>query len=190
MEKDSPDYGMDQIYISSDEEVGSDQEMQCSDEEAGSTRGFHGEVGIHQILVGMLGLRAPSPVSLAGLSPNHLGLMHVARPDSDSASDSDIYVPEANDDIPLAVYISHSESEGEEDEEEDVMMETDPDIYIPLPTQFGSDPNPHYNDGNSAAMDGRVPGIETEEVSVSASNHFSGRYTADSFAHFQEEWLE
>lgn len=70
-------------------------------------------------------------------------------------------------------------------------MDDDPDINVPLSVfMLGSDPDPHYNDGNGMENDGRISNIQTEEGSASVSNRVPDRYTADSFAHFQDEWLE
>lgn len=86
--------------------------------------------------------------------------MSVVLSDSDSNLNSDIYELEANDNIPLAVYILNSESENEE--EENVMTETNPDIYVLLLDYlFRSDS--HHDVGHGAKMDGQVPNTETEE---------------------------
>ena len=178
----------DPIYISSDDD--SNHNMEYLDQEVGSNGGIHAEVDLPHIPMGVLGLpldltqedAAFVPNAFTARSPND----SVFNQMIDSGSDSDIYVSDPNDEIPLAVYIS--DSDGEEDEK-DVVMNDGPEGGVPSSVYMpGSDPDRDHDNDNHMGQQGSH--IQVSEPSSFVPMHFEGKYTADSFAHFQDEWLE
>jgi hypothetical protein len=112
------------------------------------------------------------------LSPDRSMLMNVVLSDSDPGPDSDhdIYETDVDSIPPLAVYIPDSDEDGEADEEETEEL----DFGVPLAVYVpGPEPDLVPASGDSAPTRSSL-----------ARNPFTGQYTADSFANFQDDWLE
>ena len=111
-------------------------------------------------------------------------------------SDDDMYEADADQGPPLAIYIP--DSDGPEIihevggvEEGEVSMASDPDIELPMSVYVpGSDPEPEpewlHSNTNQSDTAQQLYG----RGSIGIRDPFTGRYTANSFGHFQDEWLE
>ncbi len=178
----------------SDDGGGSDDRA-GSDDKAGSDDGAAldlkpGDEGHVQIPVGNLGRIFVSD-SLTSPSPDDSALMYVEMPESDPEGHDDIYETDASTVPPSMVYISDVDEEEDFNRQEDITMDEDPDVDVLLSVYMpGSDPDQNIDPAYLSDTGLQPAGAPTSTISIPFRDPLTGQYTADSFSHFSDEWLE
>ena len=182
--------------------------MDCSDDGADSDDGVgsddgagsdldSGDEGHVQIPIG--NLRLPAKIfssnfvsnTITGPSPDDSALMNVEMPKSDPNDHDDIYETDASSAPPLIVYISDVDEEEDFNQQEDITMDEDPDVDVLLSVYMpGSDPDQNNDPTDLSDTGPQLAGAPTSTISILFQDPLTVQYTADSFSHFLDEWLE